>query len=424
MSQIDGQSAVMYRPGKILKSGTWSDPEFPNREATNRSTAIDMTAAGPAWTEQAPMKYRRSYHTLTVLPDGKVLATGGQNGTDGVDETTGVLPAEMWDPDTNTWATMASSRRPRLYHSSAVLMPDARVLLAGGGAYGNAKNERSGELFSPPYLFKGPRPQVTAAPDQVHYGQSFTVDTPDASRITKVSFVRMGSVTHNVDMDQRFMNLSMTTGSGAVTITGPANANLAPPGYYMVFLLDDQGVPSMGQIVQLEPSGDTQPPTAPSGLAATAQPGGANLSWTASSDNKAVSEYRVFRSTTVRLHAQRRQPDRPGEDRHDVRRSRRRHRDAPLQGARGGQGREPEPRLQPGVGVHHRRHHGADRLDHGAGRGQRLRHHWGDRDGGRQRRRSRAFSSASTARTSAAPTPRARSRCRGTPRRHPTASTP
>ena len=296
-SQIDGQSAVMYRPGKVLKSGTWSDPEFPGREATNRSTAIDMTAATPAWTEQASMKYRRAYHTLTVLPDGKVLATGGQNATDGVDETTGVLPAEMWDPDTNTWTTMASSRRPRLYHSSAVLMPDARVLLAGGGAYGNAKNEKSGELYSPPYLFKGPRPQVTAAPDQVHYGQSFTVDTPDASRIQKVAFVRMGSVTHNVDMDQRFMNLSMTAGSGAVSITGPTNANVAPPGFYMVFLLDNQGVPSMGQIVQLEPTGDTQPPTAPT-LAATAQPARANLSWTASSDNKAVSEYRVFRSTT------------------------------------------------------------------------------------------------------------------------------
>ena len=297
-SQIDGHSAVQYRPGKILKSGTWSEPDFPNRETTNRATAIDMNAANPTWTETAPMRYRRSYHTLTVLPDGKVLASGGQTGTDGVEQTTGVLPLEMWDPNTNAWQTMASARRPRLYHSSALLMPDGRVLLAGGGAYGNATNERNGELYSPPYLFKGPRPQVTAAPDQVHYGQSFTVDTPDASRIQKVSLVRMGSVTHNLDMDQRFMDLSMTAGSDSVTITGPANANLAPPGFYMVFLLDDQGVPSMGQIVQIEPNGDTQPPTAPSNLAATAQPAGADLSWTASSDNKAVSEYRVFRSTS------------------------------------------------------------------------------------------------------------------------------
>ena len=111
------------------------------------------------------MKYRRSYHTLTVLPDGKVLATGGQTATDGVDETTGVLATEIWDPDTDTWTTMASHRRPRLYHSSALLLPDGRVLLAGGGAFGNAKNEKSGEIYSPPYLFKGPRPTVTGAPD-------------------------------------------------------------------------------------------------------------------------------------------------------------------------------------------------------------------------------------------------------------------
>jgi hypothetical protein len=298
-SPIDGQSAVMYRPGKILKSGTWSDPEFPDRDATDRSAAIDMTAATPAWSETAPMKYRRAYHTLTVLPDGNVLATGGQTKTDGVDETTGVLPAEMWNPDTNTWTTMASSRRPRLYHSSAVLLPDGRVLLAGGGAYGQATNEKSGELYSPPYLFKGPRPTVTDAPSAVHYGQSFTVDTPDASRIQKVALVHMGTVTHNFDMDQRFMNLSVTPGSGEVTINGPQNANVAPPGWYMVFLIDDNGVPSYGQIVQVDASGDTQAPTAPASLTAAAKPAGANLSWPAASDNVGVTAYRVYRSTTA-----------------------------------------------------------------------------------------------------------------------------
>ena len=298
MSPIDGQSAVMYRPGKILKSGTWSDPEFPDREVTNRAAQIDMTAASPAWQESAPMKFRRAYHTLTVLPDGKVLATGGQGASDGVDETTGVLPSEMWDPDTNTWKQMASSRRPRLYHSSAVLLPDGRVLLAGGGAFGLAKNEQSGEIYSPPYLFKGPRPTVTTAPDRLHYGQSFTVDTPDASRIQKVSLVHMGTVTHNFDMDQRFMNLSMTAGSDSVTVQGPTNANVAPPGWYMVFLIDNNGVPSMGQIVQVEGNTDTQAPTAPGTLSATAQTDTANLSWGAATDNKAVSEYRVFRSTT------------------------------------------------------------------------------------------------------------------------------
>ncbi|MGH2969280.1 MAG: LamG-like jellyroll fold domain-containing protein, partial [Solirubrobacteraceae bacterium] len=298
-SPVDGQSAVMYRPGKIIKSGTWSEPDFPGREATNRAAAIDMTAANPAWQETAPMKYRRSYHTLTVLPDGKVLATGGQNGTDGVDERTGVLPAEMWDPDTNTWRAMASNRRPRLYHSSSILLPDGRVLLAGGGAFGLAKNEKSGELYSPPYLFKGPRPQISDAPDALHYGQSFTVDSPDASRIRKVSMVRMGNVTHNVDMDQRFMELPMTMQNGSLQVDGPQNANIAPPGWYMVFLIDDNGVPSGGKIVQVDAGGDIEPPTAPGTLAATARTDGADLTWPAATDNKAVTEYRVFRSTTA-----------------------------------------------------------------------------------------------------------------------------
>jgi uncharacterized protein DUF4082/concanavalin A-like lectin/glucanase superfamily protein/galactose oxidase-like protein/Big-like domain-containing protein/purple acid phosphatase-like protein len=297
-SPIDGHSAVMYRPGKILKSGTWSDPEFPDRDATDRSAMIDMTAANPTWSEAAPMKYRRSFHTLTVLPDGNVLATGGQTKTDGVDETTGVLPAEMWNPDTNTWTTMASSHRPRLYHSSAVLLPDGRVLLAGGGAYGQAKNEKSGELYSPPYLFKGTRPTVTDAPGAVHYGQSFSVDTPDAANISKVALVHMGTVTHNFDMDQRFMNLSFTAGSGTLNVSGPQNANVAPPGWYMVFLLNNNGVPSYGQIVQVDAAGDTTAPTAPVSLSATAQPDSASLSWAAATDNVGVTGYRIYRSTT------------------------------------------------------------------------------------------------------------------------------
>jgi hypothetical protein len=157
-SPIDGQSAVMYRPGKILKSGTWADPEFPGLDVTARAAAIDMTAPTPAWREVAPMNYERAYHTLTVLPDGKVLATGGQAASDGIDERTGILATEMWDPDTEEWTVMASHRRPRLYHSSALLLPDGRVLLAGGGAFGTAENEENAEIYSPPYLFEGPRP--------------------------------------------------------------------------------------------------------------------------------------------------------------------------------------------------------------------------------------------------------------------------
>jgi hypothetical protein len=298
-SPIDGHSAVMYRPGKILKSGTWSDPEFPGRAVTNRAAAIDMTAASPAWREVAPMSYRRSYHTLTVLPDGKVLASGGQTTTDGVDQTKGILATEIWDPDTDKWTPTAAHRRPRLYHSSALLLPDGRVLLAGGGAFGTAKNEKSAEIYSPPYLFKGPRPRITSAPAAVAYGQPFTVDTPDAARIRSVSLVRMGSVTHNLDMDQRFMELGMEAQAGGVRVDGPGNANVAPPGMYMVFLIDDEGVPSVGSIVKVEQGGDRQAPSAPGSLTATGALGSAQLVWTASTDDVGVTGYRVHRSTTA-----------------------------------------------------------------------------------------------------------------------------
>ena len=298
-SPIDGMSAVMYRPGKILKSGTWSDPEFGGRAVTNRAATIDMTASSPAWQEAAPMEYRRSYHTLTVLPDGQVLATGGQTSTDGVDETTGILAAEMWNPDTNTWTTLASHRRPRLYHSSAILLPDGRVMLAGGGAFGNAKNEKSAEIYSPPYLFKGPRPTISGGPSTLSYGQQFSLDTPDAGRIRSATMVRMGSVTHNLDMDQRFMNLTMTAGSGSVQLQSPSNANVAPPGMYMVFLLDDNGVPSVAHTVKVEQTTDTAAPSKPGGVSVTRLSASSQrVGWSPSTDNVGVTEYRVHRSTT------------------------------------------------------------------------------------------------------------------------------
>jgi uncharacterized protein DUF4082/concanavalin A-like lectin/glucanase superfamily protein/galactose oxidase-like protein/Big-like domain-containing protein/purple acid phosphatase-like protein/Kelch motif protein len=298
-SPISGHSAVMYRPGKILKSGTWADPEFPGRPVTNGAATIDMTAASPAWRSAAPMEYPRSYHTLTVLPDGKVLATGGSTETDGVDEKAGILAAEMWDPDTDTWTTMAAAKRPRLYHSSALLLPDGRVLLAGGGAFGGATNENNAEIYSPPYLSKGPRPAITGGPANVNYGQQFTLQTPDAGRIRSATMVRMGSVTHNLDMDQRFMNLTMAAGSGSVQLQSPSNPNVAPPGMYMVFLLDDKGVPSVGHIVKVEQTTDTAAPTQPTGLSVTrVSASSQRVAWAQSTDNVGVAEYRVYRSTT------------------------------------------------------------------------------------------------------------------------------
>jgi Domain of unknown function (DUF1929) len=140
----------------------------------------------------------------------------------------------------------------RLYHSEALLLPDARVVVLGGGRFNNVNettDQPSAEFFEPPYLFKGPRPAIGSAPSTLSYGQNFVVQTPDAARIAKVSLIRYGAVTHAFNMGQHFVPLSFSVGTGSLTITAPANAQLAPPGYYMLFLVDTNGIPSVAAIV-------------------------------------------------------------------------------------------------------------------------------------------------------------------------------
>ena len=151
---------------------------------------------------------------------------------------------------------MIGNQIPRLYHSNALLLPDARVLIEGGGRfYGFPSNDPSdrlsGEIYSPPYLFKGPRPSISSAPQAATYGSSIVVQTPDAANIASVSLIRLGSVTHTFNTDQRFLPLTFSATNGQLTVHAPANSNLAPPGYYMLFILDGNGVPSTAAIMQI-----------------------------------------------------------------------------------------------------------------------------------------------------------------------------
>jgi galactose oxidase-like protein/concanavalin A-like lectin/glucanase superfamily protein/Big-like domain-containing protein/Kelch motif protein len=248
-SFISGHSAVMYRPGLVMKSGTHGDPDNRPAAVDGRTVVIDMTRPAPAWREVAPMAFPRAYHNLTILPDGSVLATGG--GTTGAGENTGaaVREAELWNPETETWRTLAPMARPRLYHSGALLLPDGRVLMAGGnlGYY----FEPNAELYSPPYLFKGTRPTITGAPATVAYGARFVVATPDAASITEVSLVRSGAPTHGFDQSQGFVHLPFAAAPNGLDVTAPANARLAPPGDYMLFILNASGVPSLARFVRL-----------------------------------------------------------------------------------------------------------------------------------------------------------------------------
>src|SRR5262249_31064436 len=137
---FDGGSSAMYVPGKIIKSGTSFDPDDPVVPSVATTYVLDMSQPLPRWQATPPMAYPRTYHTLTILPDGDVLATGGGTTTNAVGVSTAVLPAEIWSPETQTWTTVASMGAPRLYHSTALLMPDARVLVLGGGRF-NWANE-------------------------------------------------------------------------------------------------------------------------------------------------------------------------------------------------------------------------------------------------------------------------------------------
>jgi hypothetical protein len=242
----------MYLPGKIMKSGTATNNSGATDPAAATTYVLNMTAPSPAWRQTASMQYPRSYHTLTVLPDGTVLVTGGGRTKDATDVVDAVLQAEIWSPQTETWTTVASMQTPRLYHSTALLLPDGRVVVSGGGRnFRSAQKMFNAEIYSPPYLFRGARPTITAAPSSVTYGSGFFVQTPDAAAITSVAFIRPGSVTHGFNQEQRFLPLTFQQTTGGLTVQAPANANLAPPGYYMLFIVNSSGVPSVASFISV-----------------------------------------------------------------------------------------------------------------------------------------------------------------------------
>ena len=208
---------------------------------------VDLSQPSPTWVARAPMAWPRRQLNATLLPDGKVLVTGGSSGEDFDDDSRPVKVPELYDPDTNTWTKLAPAVDYRGYHSAALLLPDGRVLTGGG------RNRRTTEIFSPPYLEQdGPRPIIQGTPAVITPGTQFLLQTADAARVAKVTMLTLGSVTHAFDQHQRFLKLSFTQASGGLQVTAPVNNLAAPPGYYMLFLVDGRGVPSVGRIVKVD----------------------------------------------------------------------------------------------------------------------------------------------------------------------------
>lgn len=242
-SARDYGSAVMYESGKILYAG--------GSRTTNTAEVIDLNAASPAWKWTGSMAFARRHLNLTTLPTGEVLATGGVGGTKFNDPTKPVYAAELWNPGTGQWTTLSSSAVMRDYHGTALLMPDGRVLVAGGSEAVGTPDRRNAEIFSPPYLLRGARPTISDVPPTLRYGQAFRILTADAGSIAKVSLIRLPAVTHAFDQNARLLRLTFTTDSTGLTVTAPSSGNIAPPGHYMVFIVNGSDVPSVAKIVEI-----------------------------------------------------------------------------------------------------------------------------------------------------------------------------
>jgi hypothetical protein len=229
---------------------------------------IDLSVSSPTWVNVAPMSVPRVHPNAILLPTGKILVIGGSN--QHLDLSTAHLNAETFDPNpsaTQVWTPSGNMAYKRIYHHTALLLPDGTVYV-GGSNPGREIWEPHIEIYKPPYLFTSSgapavRPTIGSAPAVIGYNQSFTIGTSDAASITQVVLMRPGANSHAFDMEQRLLRLTPSTaGGGTLTAVSPPNGNVAPPGYYMLFIVNASGVPSVAQFVQLIADAGNQPPTA------------------------------------------------------------------------------------------------------------------------------------------------------------------
>jgi len=254
-------TTVMYDIGKMLIAGGGA-----GNNATNSAMTMDVNGPSPIVTPTSPMKHVRSMQNSVVLPNGEVLVIGGNSSGIQFSDDGTVLEPELWNPQTEQWRVLAFHDKPRNYHSVALLLKDARVLSAGGGLCGNCPtNHQNGEIYSPPYLFNAdgtpaPRPAITGGATTALPGETVSVNGSDD--IVKFSMLRLVAVTHHHTTDQRFVPVdSVKVGNGQYELTLNSNANVLLPGYYWVFGLNQEGVPTEGHTIQINVTPGNQPDT-------------------------------------------------------------------------------------------------------------------------------------------------------------------
>jgi len=235
-----------YRARVLVFGG--STGEGGTGEVTDTAEIIDLSSKTPHWEWAESLRDKRVNSSSVLLPDGKLLALSG-NSSQLFDKP--VLNVELFDPDTGGWKMMAPMTVPRGYHSTAMLLPDGRVLSSGTTPFGFW--ELRMEVYWPYYLFRGVRPEIEQAPNNISYGQPFEVsyECPEGE-IRSVVLMRPGAMTHAFDMEQRHVELVVQERETRhLTAIAPRDEHVAPPGYYMLFLLTVDGVPSEAKFVHL-----------------------------------------------------------------------------------------------------------------------------------------------------------------------------
>jgi hypothetical protein len=298
-NKLRGGSAIAYGQGDsliLLKSGYHVDG--PQNWDRTGIVGIPAGSSSPAWVEVASIEgeemLSRANHNLTVLPNGKVLVTGGT--VDGTPLQPQKAP-QLWDPLNYRWSS-ALEEDPALrnYHSTAILLPDARVWSAGGDRESNL-DRFTASIYSPPYLFRNGdtlavRPVIQSCPDTVAWGHAISVVSPDVAKIRSACLIRAGAVTHAFNQDQRFLPLAIRDTVGTeVILAAPKDSLWAPPGDYLLFVVDSLGVPSKAKWVRVRGQRDDAPCglIAPRAIANLADPdAGRNsvlLTWSAQGEN-------------------------------------------------------------------------------------------------------------------------------------------
>jgi len=245
---------IMYNEGKLLVAGGATSGI--DQSSSNQTMLIDINTTTPEVSSTASMLYPRKFHNGVMLPTGEVLVIGGNTSGIKFADKGSILPIEIWNPHTQIWREGAEISVPRNYHSIALLMPDGKVLSAGGGLCNCSADHQNAQLYSPSYLFNednslATRPNITMTLNEIKLGQQFTLNSD--VEINKFSMVKMSSTTHGVNTDLRYLEpVFHSLGKGEYTLTAHANSNILTPGYWMLFAINQQGVPSVAKIIRIK----------------------------------------------------------------------------------------------------------------------------------------------------------------------------